>query len=164
MIWNLWQYILLLLWTIGYLRNQIKLLSLRTQCLYMRIDIQCTRLNPCLFVKCFIFFPVVKLNTLLPSQFFTKTHKGHLFYALSFTYRKNEVCFCFFLMQQIFNEISHNEPTWQKRDIDSFPWRTRRTEAALTWCGFLLPGAAASGLRVSEGPPSRASQTWEERS
>lgn len=152
-IWNLWQYILLISWTIEYLRNQIKLLSLRTQYLYMCTDIQCIRLNPCVPV-----FPIVKLNTLSPRQCLPKPTKV-ICLCPQLHLLKASGLFCYFMMQLIFNKISHNEPAWRKRDTDSFPWRNRRTDAALTWCGFLLPTG-----RPGVSALSRASRTWEERS
>lgn len=150
MIWNLWQYILLISWTIEYLRNQIKLLPVRTQYLYMRIDIQCT-INEMLHL-----FSYRQTKYFIATAIFTKTHKGNLFYALSFTCRKNQA----FMMQQIFNKISHT----RQRDINETQISSHEEQedsAALALVWLLLRQE-----RRPQGSVWRAgvSQTWEGRS
>lgn len=43
-------------------------------------------------MKCLTFFSYRQTKHFITTPIFTKTHKGHLFYALSFTCRKNQVC------------------------------------------------------------------------
>lgn len=142
MIWNLWQYILLILWTIESLRNQIKLLSLRTQYLYMRIDTQCTRLNPCFVYEMFHLFSCCQIKCFnCQANFYQNPQRS---FVLCPQRHLSEEWGLFLFFYDTTDFVIQR--TWQKRDIDSFPWRTRRTEAALTCCGFLLlPGTAASG-------------------